>query len=171
MCSLLADQTIEDMLKFLRANGTCAEYIRENEQGANLWADKLRITFTTSQDEQPLDLALQMCTHIPHEGPLASELVALISEFEQPPRCYRLCCGDFFSGHTKNRISDSQPSIGIFPSNDECANENSLVNDIWRLNSFYQSPSVDDPIEDLTVRAFFHQGALLGGTSLRASKR
>ncbi len=159
MCSVLADHTVEEMSQFFRDNGTHGEYIRENNAGAIAWVEKLRSGFTIPQDQQPLELALRMCTVEPQRRPLAKELLSTMFDFDSPPRYYGLCCDDqcYFNEQLNYKTLDvtySPEEAGLLNTT-QGANDFQEVKTIWPPRSKYQPPIVDDPTEEMTVRAFF----------------
>ena len=160
MCSVLANFTVEQMSCFFRANGTCREYIRENDVGARAWAEKLKITFDTPQDEQPLDLALRMCTIEPEKRPLATELVSTLFDIKSPPRYYGFCCDEQFSfgKGLEEPILDGNDELED-ASTVSLTDETDTASEIevtWPPRLSYRTPTVEDPTEERTLLAFLH---------------
>ena len=165
MCSILADYTVEEMSQFFKDNGTRGEYIRENIAGAIAWGERMRSDFAIPQDQQPLELALRMCTIDPRKRPLAKELLSMIFDFDSPPRYYGLCCDEqcYSNEHSNDQILDVTPSTdeADLQSTSQGTNKIHEAKTVWPPRPRYQPPTVDDPTEETTVRKFFP----LGGTA------
>lgn len=164
MCSVLADHTVEEMSDFFRANGTRREYIRENGAATKAWAEKLKSTFEKPQDQQPLELALRMCTVEAEKRPLAKELVSTIFDFEGPPQYYGLCCdeqstfGEGSNGSTLE-VDDHFEEASTATLIDE--DDTTLAIEAkWPPRLSYRSPTVEDPTEERTLLAFFPPGGI-----------
>lgn len=159
ICSVLADHTNEEMSHFFKNNGTHGEYIRENSAGATAWAEYLKSNFAIPQDQQPLELALRMCTVEPQKRPLAKELLAIIFGFDSPPRYYGLCCDD--QKYSNERSNDMTIDAASFPEEvdllkiDQGLDRDQAAQKILQAQSRYLPPAIDDPTEETTVRAFF----------------
>ena len=164
MCSVLADQSVEDMRSFLRRTGTHGEYIRENITGVNAWTEKLKSEFSISHDQRPLELALRMCTIEPQKRPMAQEVLSIILDFDGPMRYYGLCCDEQsdFKDHLSNQMIHNDRSHDT----DGLAVESSRSDESQEAYSAlfpeakYQVPTVEDPTEDTTVQAFIPPGGI-----------
>ena len=160
MCSVLAGFTVEEQYSFFQTNGTHREYLRENDTGARLWGEKLISAMITPEDRQPLELALHMCTVKPEKRPLAAELVSAIFDFNSPPRYFGLCCDEQCSFSERSNETtlegDIIPEGTGTPTLINKADESLATEAMWPQKLSYRSPTVEDPTEERTLRAFFH---------------
>ena len=159
---MLANHSVENMWEFFRQNGSGGEYVRENSLGAAAWVERLKLDMTMPQDQQPLELSHRMCTVDARKRPSAKELVAMIYDFESPPRYYGLCCDD----QTQSSGLDSLPNAEPTPEEAHLegivrkANDTSEEQTVRPLGYAYQPPTAEDPTEEVTIQAFFHAGGI-----------
>ncbi|KAL8885425.1 MAG: hypothetical protein Q9215_006715 [Flavoplaca cf. flavocitrina] len=164
MCSVLADHTVEEMWQFLKANGTHGEYIRENSAGVNAWKESLKSEFSTMHDQQPLELAIRMCTMEAQNRPIAKEILSTILDFAGPIRYYGLCCDEQRDSNdyqsTQLIQPEGSPKDHSLPSESMMIKVSQEAHISSSSSTKYHVPTAEDPTEDPTVQAFFPPGGI-----------